>query len=135
VHRGQPHVITTEQQHTQTMNDAQSTLNNDVEITGSITFKGALIFDGSLKSGEIKGGDLTLGPKARVEGNIESGSLTVHGSVSGDVLVSARCHLTAAAKLIGGLTTNRLVMDDGATFIGRAEITPEGKKPTPLQSK
>ena len=117
------------------MNDAQSTLNNDVEIIGSITFKGALSFDGSLKNGKIKGGDLTLGPKTRVEGNIESGSLTLHGSVSGDVLVTGRCHLTAAAKLIGGLTTNRLVMDDGATFIGQAEITPEGKKPLPSQSK
>lgn len=117
------------------MNDAKSTLNDDVEITGSITFKGALNFDGTLKKGEIKGGDLTLEPKARIEGNIESGSLTLHGSVSGDVLVTGRCHLTAAAKLIGGLTTNRLVMDEGATFIGRAEITPEGKKSIPSPSK
>jgi len=130
-----PIIIATELQNTQSMNDSQSTLNDDVEIIGSVTFKGALTFDGSLKNGEIKGGDLTLGPKARIEGGIESDSLKLHGSVSGDVLVTGKCHLSAAAKLIGGLTTNRLVMDDGATFIGRAEITPEGKRPVPSPSK
>jgi cytoskeletal protein CcmA (bactofilin family) len=113
-----------------TTSDTKSTLLDDVEINGSITFKGALSFDGSLKNGEIKGEDLTVERKARIEGNIESASLTLHGAVTGDVLVTGKCNLTGAAKLIGSLTTNRLVMDDGATFIGQAEITPEGKKPS-----
>ncbi len=113
------------------MNDSASNLLNDVEINGSISFKGSLTIDGSLKGGQIKGADLTVGPKARIEGNIESESLTLHGAVTGDVAVAGKCNLTGAAKLLGSLTTNRLVMDDGATFIGKAEITPDGKKPAP----
>jgi cytoskeletal protein CcmA (bactofilin family) len=113
------------------MNESASNLLNDVEISGSITFKGTLTIDGSLKNGQIKGEDLTVGPKARIDGNIESGSLTLHGAVTGDVIVAGKCNLTSAAKLLGSLTTNRLVMDDGATFIGQAEITPDGKKHTP----
>jgi cytoskeletal protein CcmA (bactofilin family) len=115
--------------------DIRSTLLEDVEINGSIKFKGTLNFDGSFKNGEIKGEDLTIGPKAHIEGNIESGALTLHGSVSGDVFVTGKCNLTGAAKLIGSLTTNRLVMDEGATFIGQAEITPEGKKNVPQHAK
>lgn len=116
-------------------NDTPSTLLEDVEINGSIKFKGGLTFDGTLKSGEIKGEDLVVGPKARIEGNLESEALTLHGAVTGDVLVTGKCHLTAGAKLIGSLTTNRLGMDDGATFIGQAEITPEGKKHIPPSAK
>lgn len=107
--------------------DKSSALSEDVQIDGSITFKGQLTFGGSLKNGTIKGEELVIAPKAHVEGRIETASLTLHGAVTGDVSVSGKCSLTNAAKLIGSLTTNRLVMDDGATFIGQAEITPDGK--------
>jgi cytoskeletal protein CcmA (bactofilin family) len=108
-----------------------SSILDDVEINGSITFKGAMSFDGSLKNGGIKGEDLTVGSKGRIEGKVESNSLTLHGSVTGDVVVSGKCNLSGAAKLLGSLTTNRLAMEDGATFIGRAEITPDGKQHQP----
>jgi cytoskeletal protein CcmA (bactofilin family) len=107
--------------------DSTSSLTEDVEIDGSLTFKGQLSFGGALKNGQIKGEELTVTSKAKVDGRIETASLTLHGAVNGDVLVSGKCALTSAAKLIGSLKTNRLVMDDGATFIGQAEITPNGK--------
>jgi cytoskeletal protein CcmA (bactofilin family) len=104
---------------------------NDVEITGTITFQGELSFDGQLHDGKIIGEDLVVGTTARIEGNIQVASLVVHGSVIGDVLVTNRCKLTGSANLVGSLTTNRLAMDDGATLIGNAEITPDIKaRPT-----
>lgn len=109
--------------------DMRSSLAEDVEIDGSINFKGQLTFDGSLKNGQIKGEDLTIGPRAKIEGKVDTAMLTLHGAVTGDVHVKGKCNLTGAAKLIGSLTTNRLVMDDGATFIGKAQITPDGKIP------
>lgn len=116
---------------TQPMNpisDQQSNITSDVEITGSISFKGDLIFDGQLKGGNITGQLLTIGSKSRIQGNIEADALTLHGAVTGDVLVSGKCELKGSANLVGSLTTNRLVMDEGATFIGQAEITPESTK-------
>jgi cytoskeletal protein CcmA (bactofilin family) len=110
------------------ISDNKSNLLNDVEIVGSIVFKGELTFDGQLKNGDIKGGKLTVGSKARVEGNVETETLTLHGTVKGDVLVTGKCDLKGSANLVGSLTTNRLAMDEGATLIGQAEITPEAKK-------
>jgi cytoskeletal protein CcmA (bactofilin family) len=112
--------------------DNNSTILSDVEIIGSITFQGELIFDGQLSSGNIKGKTLTIGPKARIKGDIECEALTLLGSVTGDVMVTGKCDLKGSANLVGSLTTNRLVMDEGATLIGQAEITPDTKKrPTP----
>jgi cytoskeletal protein CcmA (bactofilin family) len=113
-------------------NEQNSTLLSDVEITGTMTFKGQLTFDGQLRDGDIAGDSLILGPKSKVTGNIQVASLVLHGSVTGDVLVTSRCELKGSANLVGSLTTNRLVMDEGATMIGRAEITPDTKsRPAP----
>jgi cytoskeletal protein CcmA (bactofilin family) len=108
---------------------SQSNILSDVEITGSITFKGELTFDGQLKDGNITGEALVVGPKARIKGDIQSDSLVLHGTVIGNVLVTGKCDLKGSSSLEGSLTTNRLVMDEGATMIGRAEITPDTKRP------
>lgn len=105
-----------------------SVISSDVQIVGSITFEGELTFDGQLRDGDIAGAILIVGSKARIQGNIQAESLTLYGSVTGDVLVSGKCELKGSAHLVGSLTTNRLVMDEGATLIGQAEITPQGQK-------
>jgi len=112
--------------------DKLSTILPDVEITGTVTFKGDLNFDGQLRAGDIIGENLVVGPRANIQGNIQATSLILFGSVTGDVLVTGRCELKGSSNLVGSLTTNRLVMDEGATLIGSAEITPNTKsRPLP----
>lgn len=112
-----------------------STLLHDIEISGTLTFRGELTFDGQLRDGDLVGEALIVGPKARIQGNIQAASLVLHGSVTGDVLVTGRCELKGSANLVGSLVTNRLVMDEGATLIGAAEITPETKSRPALPPK
>jgi cytoskeletal protein CcmA (bactofilin family) len=82
-------------------NLTKSVLSQDVEITGSLTFKGELSFD----------------------------EVTISGTVKGNATVSQRCHLRASARLNGDLNTSRLIMEEGATFIGMSNITPRGGGP------
>jgi len=109
-------------------NENKSCILSDVEITGSVVFKGELSFDGQLKDGNITGEALIAGEKSRIQGNIQADALLLRGSVTGDVLVAGKCELKGSANLVGSLTTNRLVMDEGATLIGKVEITPDAKK-------
>ena len=108
--------------------DRKSTILSDVEISGTLTFKGELAFDGHLKDGDIEGEALLVGDKAQIKGNIKADALMLRGAVTGDVLVTGRCELKGSANLLGSLVTNRLVMDEGATLIGDVEITPDAKK-------
>lgn len=103
----------------------QSSLLQDVEITGSIAFKGELTLDGKFNGENIVGNVLIVGKNAVIQGDIAADHLTILGSVRGDVNVAEKCHLTATAKLEGDLKTSRLVMEDGATFIGSSEIAPK----------
>lgn len=105
----------------------RSNLTQDVQITGTLTFKGELTFDGTLKGGNIHGRKLILGENADVEGNVSASEVTLSGRVKGNATVAERCHLKASARLNGDLTTSRLIMEEGATFIGQSRISPRGK--------
>ena len=112
--------------------DNKSSILSDVEISGSVKFKGELSFDGQLRDGNIEGEALIAGERARIKGDIKADAFLLRGSVTGDVLVAGKCELKGSANLVGSLTTNRLVMDEGATLIGDVQITPDGKKLPPL---
>ena len=65
--------------------DRVSVLLGDIEIAGSIRFRGRLTFAGQLEGGDIAGEDLVVDPTAVVLGNIQVTSLILHGSVTGEV--------------------------------------------------
>jgi len=104
---------------------SKNVLANDVDIKGTIRFENELIFDGKIE-GEIvsDAGALTLGKNANVSGEVKTKSVVVHGNVTGNITVSERCELKASSQLTGDLKAMRIVIEEGATFIGKSEVTP-----------
>lgn len=100
-------------------------LSSDVEITGTLTFKKDLVFDGKMNGEITSDAALTLGANAQVEGEILTQSVVIRGSVKGNVTVEDRCELRGTAQLIGDLKAARLVMEETATLVGRTEVTPK----------
>ncbi|CAN5813687.1 hypothetical protein BH09VER1_BH09VER1_33420 [soil metagenome] len=117
---------------------SKNVLANDVDIKGTIKFENELIFDGKIE-GEIisDAGSLTLGKNADVHGEVKTKSLVVHGNVTGNITVSERCELKASSQLTGDLKAMRIIIEEGATFIGKSEVTPnkstksENRAPAP----
>jgi cytoskeletal protein CcmA (bactofilin family) len=103
----------------------KNNLSNDVEIKGSIKFANEFVFDGKLE-GEITSVDgvLTAGENADVRGEVKSKTVIVKGKVHGNITVQERCELHARSQLIGDLKATRLVIEEGATFVGKSEVTP-----------
>ena len=103
----------------------RNTLANDVEIKGSIKFQQDLSVDGKVE-GEISSpnGVLVVGQNAELRGEIKTKSVTVYGRVHGNITVDERCELKANAQLHGDLKAARLVIEEGATFVGKSEVTP-----------
>src|SRR5262249_11746060 len=50
-------------------------------------------------------------------------SITIYGKVHGNVTVTERCELKSKCVLQGDLKATRLVIEEGATFIGKSEVT------------
>lgn len=99
-------------------------LSADVEIKGSIKFQNELIIDGKVEGEITSTGVLTVGENAEIRGEIKTKSVTVLGKVHGNITVDERCELKGRAVLQGDLKAARLVIEDGATFVGKSEVTP-----------
>jgi cytoskeletal protein CcmA (bactofilin family) len=103
----------------------KNNLSKDVEIKGSLKFENEFVFDGHLQ-GQIFSVDgiLTVGENADVGGEVQSKIVIVKGKVHGNITVQERCELHSHSQLIGDLKAARLVIEEGATFVGKSEVTP-----------
>jgi len=114
---------TTDYQKTMAEHSGKDILSSDVEIKGSIKFQKELLIDGKVE-GEIHSeGVLTIGENADIRGEVKTKSITVFGKVQGNITVTERCELKSKCILQGDLKAARLVIEEGATFIGKSEVT------------
>jgi len=104
------------------MNTKSNVLSEGIEIIGTIEFQNDMHIDGKVE-GEIKStsGQVTIGEKADISGNIKAGEVHVYGTVNGNIS-SKLCHLNEKAIINGNITTEKLSMEQGAKLTGRAEV-------------
>ena len=104
-------------------NSGKDILSKDVEIKGNIKFQKDLMIDGKVEGEIHSDGILTIGENADIRGEIKTKSITVYGKVHGNITVAERCELKSRSTLQGDLKAARLVIEEGATFIGKSEVT------------
>ena len=119
-----PNSTTTTRKAMPDLNPGKNLLSADVEIKGSIKFTNDLTIDGKVEGEINSAGTLTIGENAEIKGEIKTKSVTVLGKVNGNITVEERCELKGHAVLNGDLKAARLVIEDGATFVGKSEVTP-----------
>ncbi len=103
---------------------SKNVLASDVHIKGTIKFDNELICDGKVEGEIISDGILVIGKNAEVKGEVMTKSVTVHGTVLGNITVAEKAELKASSQLTGDLTAARIVIEEGATFVGKSEVTP-----------
>lgn len=103
-------------------------LSAGVSIKGSVKFSSELVIDGEVEGTIDSGGRLTVGRNAHITGEIRTGSVTVYGTVEGNVTAVERCELHSGCTLRGDIEAPRLVVDEDATFLGSAKIAMRPKQ-------
>jgi cytoskeletal protein CcmA (bactofilin family) len=103
-------------------------LSSGVSIKGSVKFKSELVIDGEVEGSIDSGGRLTVGKNARIKGEVRTRSVTVYGTIEGNVTAVERCELHSGCTLMGDIEAPRLVVDEDATFLGSAKISTAPKK-------
>jgi cytoskeletal protein CcmA (bactofilin family) len=97
-------------------------LSRGVSIKGSVKFLNELLIDGEVKGTIDSTGTLTIGEHARIRGDIRTKSVKVQGAVEGNIFVTECCELQAGCTLRGDIEAPRLVVNENATFLGRAKV-------------
>src|SRR5580698_2947137 len=108
---------------------SRNALSTDVEIKGNLKFTGELTFAGKL-DGEIQSeGALNLGDEAIVRGNINVNSVVVRGKITGNASAKEKIEIKSKAELFGDIRASKLVIEEGATFVGKCEVNPNKASP------
>lgn len=104
--------------------DMKTIIADDIEIVGSIKSASNIQIDGKLNGDLTCSGNAMLGTSCSIKGNVNVTSVTVNGQVNGNISAKDKIDLKASARVTGDIRAKRLTVEDGVTFIGKAEITP-----------
>src|SRR5438477_4942384 len=114
---------------------SKNVLASDVEIKGNLKFSGELTFEGKI-DGEIQtDGTLNLGDSAVVNGNINAQSVVVRGKINGNINAKEKIDIKTKAELFGDIRASKLSVEEGVTFVGKAEVNPNKVSPMPAAPK
>lgn len=114
--------------------DLSGFLDQDTAIKGDISFKDTLRIDGTFEGSIRAGKHLVVGEGAKVDAEIEVGSIYVSGQLKGRVKASERVELHRSARVESEVITPVLVVEEGAVFEGKCSMIETGAaSPRPLE--
>jgi cytoskeletal protein CcmA (bactofilin family) len=100
-----------------------ASLGPSFKITGELIGDEDLKIEGKIEGAISLGGHrLNVGSTAHIHANIVASEVVIAGEVIGNVNAPDRIELKKGGSVVGDLTTNRLVIEDGAIFKGTIEI-------------
>jgi cytoskeletal protein CcmA (bactofilin family) len=103
-------------------------IGKSVLIKGELSGSEDLYLDGEVEGNvHLKQHSLTIGPHGRVRANLHAREVIVHGKVDGNIFGDERVELKKSAILVGDISTQRIMIEDGAYFKGAIDIQKEGR--------
>ena len=98
-------------------------------IKGDLSGGEDLTLDGRLE-GKVSLPDhvLTVGPNAKLDGEVAAKIVIILGSVKGNVTAAEKFELRAGGNVEGELSAPKIAMAEGSTFNGKIEMPKKGDK-------
>ncbi|MCB1166751.1 MAG: polymer-forming cytoskeletal protein [Leptospiraceae bacterium] len=100
------------------MQEQETVLGEDIKFRGKLEFDHQLRVNGQFKGTIHSGGDLSIGSRARVEADIQTGVLVLEGELTGNVVASRKASLRRNCHLRGDLRAPDLEVESGSRFTG-----------------
>lgn len=107
---------------------SRNVLNSDVSVKGILRFSEALLVDGVVEGQITSDGALSVGSNASITAGkddkvaIRTQSVLIEGKVTGNIEVTDFVELAPTAELVGDIVAKRLIIKDGAVFIGHSAV-------------
>lgn len=103
-------------------NEDVSILSTGVKIEGKISSEGNVRIDGSVIGSVVVNGNLTLGDKSVINGEIEARNITINGKLEGKISSSEKLVLEKNSSVTADVRAKILVIEEGALFEGRTNM-------------
>jgi cytoskeletal protein CcmA (bactofilin family) len=97
-------------------------IGKSVVIKGELSGSEDLYIDGQVEGTiQLEGNVLTIGPNGQVRANVTAKAVVVQGKLDGNIHATECATLTKSAVAAGDITTDRVVVEDGAFFKGKVD--------------
>lgn len=107
--------------------EVHTLLGKGSEFEGKLTFEGQVRIDGKFSGQIITKDVLVIGDGARVQAEINAGTVIINGTVEGNVRAAQLIELHAPARVKGNLESPALTVDRGVIFEGTSKMENLGK--------
>jgi len=97
-------------------------------LEGELRFEQTFRVDGRITGRIVSNGDLVVGERGEIDGEIEVGSAYVAGTVRGRIEARRRLEIAAGARVHAELVTPALVIESGAFFEGKCAMERRDEK-------
>lgn len=107
------------------------------EFEGKLTFKGTVRIDARFSGSIVTNDVLVVGEHARIDAEINCGTVIVHGEVNGNIKAKVAVELHHPAKVHGDIETPSLMVEQGVVLHGALMmdgLDRGSSKPTPAPS-
>ena len=97
-------------------------VNGSIETFGNIRVEGRVVGDIKTKS------KAAFGSSSQVDGSVLAQNAEVAGHIKGTIEITELLVLKATASIDGDITTNKLLVESGATFNGKCKMGVKSKE-------
>jgi cytoskeletal protein CcmA (bactofilin family) len=104
------------------MVSSSNVISKETQIKGDIVAHGNIRIEGSVEGAVKSQSKIVIGESAVIKGNLSSSEAEISGKVDGKVICSDVLYLKKSALVTGDIITNKLVVENGATFNGRCQM-------------
>src|SRR5262245_7831306 len=102
--------------------DFSTIIGADAQFKGELTFQGGVRIDGQLEGTVQTQGKILVTKGGKLRAEVKAGSVAVEGQVDGNLTAEDKIELRASAQLRGDVKASKLLVVEGATFIGRCAV-------------
>ena len=92
-------------------------------LEGSIKTEGGVRIDGKVVGDVVAKGSAAVGDGGIVEGSLAARNISVAGKVQGNLTATEKLTLEARSIVSGDIRATRLIVDEGAVFDGKCEMS------------
>ena len=101
---------------------ANTLIGSSIVIDGEITGDEDLVVQGTVKGRVALSQNVHVEENGVLEANVETATITVFGTVTGDIQAGERAELKTNCRVVGDIRAPRVLIDDGASFKGNVDM-------------
>ncbi len=109
------------------LNDSRTTIPEtlipiETTFTGDIETSSSVRIDGRVKGNVKAKGNVTLGPKALIEGDVFGMSFDIAGTITGNIVAGGSVGILENSRVLGDIAATALHIEEGASYNGKCII-------------